>query len=271
MRQRLLALLLLLGSWSSYTHAMDFTFCEWVSDSVRTTASKLCLTGEIKAGDTQRFLELIRLDHINVYTASGRVYLDSDGGDVREAMSLAKVLGSLYPVVYVENACASSCLLLYLSGAFRLTIDGGRVGIHRPTFESTYLQALPVTEAKLAYVAAETEFREYVTSNGLPQSLYEQLMATPSTTVYWLSAADLSLIGVNPPYLQEKILASCGLLLPKAKGDLTTSAAKDFFRCFDSLVDDERLQFLRSVAIPREEDVWDAAKKAMDEALKRKP
>jgi ATP-dependent protease ClpP protease subunit len=242
---------------------MDFTLCEWVRDSTRSAASKLCLTGEIRAGDTQRLLELIRSDHVNVYTASRMVSLDSRGGDVREAMSLAKVLGALYPFVYVEKSCASSCLLLYLSAAYRVAVHGGRVGMHRPTFESSYLQGLPVAEAKREYAAAETEFHNYVTGNGLPESLYERLMATASTTVDWLSAADLRLIGVNPPYLQEKILASCGTLVPKAEGDITASAANRFFSCFNNLVDDERLKFVQSVAIPEEKTLETILEKAL--------
>ena len=54
-------------------------------------------------------------------------------------------------------------------------------------------------------------------------------MATDSTSVYWLSKADLLLIGVNPPYLQEKLIATCYSELPEATADLDRDAANRFY------------------------------------------
>ena len=128
------ALLLLAWLLCPRTEAMDFTLGDFVSDSTTTVATKLSLTGEIEAGDTERFSGAgdFRFGQCCHFASEGLSRFERRR--CGEAMSLAKALGALYPNVYVTNSCASSCLLLYLAGAFRTVQHGGRVGVHRPTF-----------------------------------------------------------------------------------------------------------------------------------------
>lgn len=127
-------------------------------------------------------------------------------------MKMAEILKTLYPYIDVKGKCASSCVLLWLSGAIRVT-NHGAIGIHRPYFNPEYFRGLSVTEAKKRYSTMSKEYRTFVLRQGLPRSLYEKLNATPSEDMYWLTTQDIKLIGTSPPYFEEKILATCGEFL----------------------------------------------------------
>lgn len=171
------------------------------------SARKIKISGEIKPGDNEKLVDFIRTNPRDAYT--GIIYLSSKGGDIREAMKLAKTLKGLYKPVAVDDVCASSCLLLYLAGGMRYVLDG-RLGVHRPYFRNDYFDQLPLVKAEAEYKKMERDFFDFVMSQGLPRSIYEKLLATPSTEVYWLTEADLALIGISPPYLEEKFIAACG-------------------------------------------------------------
>jgi hypothetical protein len=187
---------------------------EQIADVESHTVMRLVISGTIEQGDSARLLALARSSPVSLYLATGSVLLDSNGGDVREAMRLADTLKSLYPVIGVRpnGKCVSSCLLLWLSGAMRVA-EPGSIGIHRPYFAPAYFRGLTMTDAESQYEAMSDSFRSFVLRQGLPQSLYEKLLATPSEGVYWLTSQDIRLIGPGPPYFQERLLASCGELI----------------------------------------------------------
>jgi hypothetical protein len=179
-------------------------------------AQKIKISGEIQQGDNEKLVNFIRTNPMDALT--GKIYLSSNGGDVREAMKLAQTLKRIYKIIIVDDVCASSCLLLYLSGGMRI-VNKGRLGVHRPYFKNAYFDQLPLVKAEVEYKKMERDFYDFVTSQGLPRSIYEKLLATPSTEVYWLTSNDLALIGMSPPYLEEKIIAACGAV-PKNLTDM---------------------------------------------------
>ena len=203
----------------------DFIF----SEDKDNKAVVIKLSGKIEPGDYKMVLRLLTPG--TPITLWAHVYgfeLDSPGGDVREAMLIADALRDIYPHIRVKGTCASSCVLLYLAGAARSVKPGSRVGIHRPFFPKEYFTSLKASAAEQRYSEMEKSFREYVLHQGLPPSLYEKLLATPSTEVYWLNRDELLLVGEFPPFYQELMEARCNTKNALAKPGDTDG----FWKCY---------------------------------------
>lgn len=190
--------------------ALDFAYSERFDSGI---ARKLRISGRIVAGDHQKFLDFLRANPKDAVVGSSIIALESPGGDIKEAMALASTLKDLYPRIHVTGVCASSCLLLWLSGSARHLEKAGRIGIHRPSFLPEYFRGLSVKDAEKQYLTMSDGYRQFILGQGLPQSLYERLMATSSTEVHWLDPREIDLISIRPPYYDEKVKASCGRYL----------------------------------------------------------
>jgi hypothetical protein len=202
------------------SHAMNF---EWTGryeifeehDSENSGAALHArFSGKIMPGDYKKFLNFIRQSPKDTWWGLEKIDLDSTGGDVQEAMLLAKALADLYPTTIVRKdaICASACVLLWLSGSSRIVepLSNARIGIHRPVYSTDgYYKGLSLKDAQQQYAKATDSFNEFVLKQGLPESLIEKLMATSSNEIYWLSPAELSLIGSSPPFFAEKFSATC--------------------------------------------------------------
>ena len=94
----------------------------------------LVLSGEIIPGDADRLLTKI-LDDENRFLEQNKILLASDGGDVAEALKIAKLIKSLYTrvvVIPLTGRCVSACFFIYAAATQR-EADGDRlVGINRP-------------------------------------------------------------------------------------------------------------------------------------------
>ncbi|HEU0219307.1 MAG TPA: hypothetical protein VFQ98_00710 [Gallionella sp.] len=243
MKKLMLSVILLFANSAS---ALEFTYTSRFADGsvFDGIANQLTISGVIVQGDAQRFADFVNQSPKDAWIALKRVRLDSPGGDVLEAMKLAEILHGLYPSMWVTRGkrCASSCLLLWLAGSSRGFDNGGQVGIHRPTFTPEYLRKLTLKESEKQYEIMSNTFRAFVLKQGLPQSLYEKLIATPSTSLYWLNDSDMQLIGTYSPYYEEKLRNTCGPLgngreheFRKCESSLTIrSKAKEFDRIVGS-------------------------------------
>src|ERR1700734_56931 len=94
----------------------------------------LVFSGEINPGDYDALLSKIMADP-NRFLEQNKLILASDGGDVAEAMKIAKLVKSLYTAVIVgplTGRCVSACFLIYAAASQR-EADGERlIGINRP-------------------------------------------------------------------------------------------------------------------------------------------
>jgi hypothetical protein len=94
--------------------------------------SVLAGEGEILAGDAAR-LEAA----LNLVTRDSRgnkiLFLNSPGGMVQEALMMSRIIETnrVTTVVPPGYVCASACAqILFIAGAFRMVIDGGKLGLH---------------------------------------------------------------------------------------------------------------------------------------------
>lgn len=230
-------------STSSVVQALEFETIERYPNGLAKTTR---ISGEIKVGDYEKFIKFLNLPSPvlgvpDSFMGMALIQLESNGGNVLEAMKIATKLKTIMPLINVEGNCTSSCLLLWMSGSQRfvgLQKNSGRIGIHRPTLPAEELRKLSNHKTELLYKEMNAKFKDFVLEQGLPLSIYEKLIATSSQEIYWLNESELKLIGSSPPYFVEKIFASC---LNKNDPRYMVNNANDGGKCIFKLSSKDRI------------------------------
>jgi hypothetical protein len=176
----------------------------------------LVVSGEIVPGDYDRLLSKI-LDDQNRFLAQNKIILASDGGDVAEALKIAKLLKSLLTEVIVgplTGRCVSACFFIYAAAGQRET-DGERlIGINRPYLaDPDAVSAPPVEVAGVAVAGVEsqalTQVRAFLRENAVPTYLVDEMFRRASDEVYWLSADDEKNLGYKSASFQQYLRTQC--------------------------------------------------------------
>ena len=204
-----------------------------------TVISECCVTNKIEAvrfhgpirrDDSKKVLEIIEKYREKIIF----VFLDSIGGDIREAMIIGRLVNRFHLTTYVEEGdkCFSACLAIFVAGDRKLPM--GTMGIHRPRFKAQYFANLELGEAKKKYDEMLEEFAKYLRSFHVTESMIDDMIATPSSDIKKLSWRHLErykLPGENPAF-KEWLWAKCGGLSQKDNDVLTA------YRGGPSLFDD---------------------------------
>jgi hypothetical protein len=175
----------------------------------------LVFSGEIEPGDYDRLLSKI-LDDENRYLTQNKLILASDGGDVSEAMKIAKLVKSLYSEIIVgpqTGRCVSACFLIYAAAHQRGTEGERLIGINRPYIvdpSSESLSAATSADAGIAESGALAQVRIFLQENEVPEYLIEELFRHASDDAYWLSTDDEKKLGSRSRALREYLAAKCG-------------------------------------------------------------
>lgn len=153
------------------------------------------LEGPIQRGDGSKFIRAI-LEKLPVTTF---LDLNSDGGDLLEAIEFAKTLQvlNIITVVSPRNRCNSACVVLLAAGASR--IPSGKIGIHRPYNVANLTQR----EAKAMFDNAKKEVLPILEVSGISSLLWDLIVSTPSESVKFLTKTEkieLGLEGSSPAY-----------------------------------------------------------------------
>lgn len=186
------------------------------------------LTGSIVPGDARRLKEVF----VGSEGFLEILYLDSPGGDLREAMAIGRfvrraLLTTVAPLEYqpgnrfyprlgftdscqaLDCVCASACFVLWAAGANR---SGHVLSVHRPRFEPQYFSGLDLAAAQLEYGLALKSMEHYFQEMGIPDSYYDRMVNTPSTDLSILTNKDAEKLSVDryPPAIDEWLTAKCG-------------------------------------------------------------
>jgi hypothetical protein len=103
--------------------------------------------------------------------------------------------------------CASACFLIWSSGVAR---HGNFVGIHRSYFKDYgQIANMSAVDYQRRYEAAEGLYKSYLKEVEIPDSIVQLLFAIPSTSMHYLTMAELQLVK-STPYLEEFTQARCG-------------------------------------------------------------
>ena len=189
----------------------------------------LVVSGEIVPGDYDRLLSRI-LDDPNRFLAENKIILASDGGDVAEALKIAKLVKSLFSEVIVgplTGRCASACFFIYAAANQRET-DGERlIGINRPYLVDSEAESPPAqlspprpspsppatsaspTDATGAESRALSRVRVFLQENAVPDYLVDEMFRRASDEVYWLSEDDQKNLGYKSPAFKQYLRSEC--------------------------------------------------------------
>jgi hypothetical protein len=176
------------------------------------SAGILVLSGEIIPGDYDRLLKKIFLDQ-DRFLVQNTIILASNGGDVAEAIKIARLLKSMFTEVQVgplTGRCVSACFLIFAAANERITDGEGLIGIHRPYIVDTQLASLSPTEAAIVENKILKQARGYLQENDVPTYLVEEMFRRSSNDVYWLSEHDVENLGFRPPAADQYLVAKCG-------------------------------------------------------------
>ena len=172
----------------------------------------LVISGEIDPGDYERLLAKIAADR-NRFMSANKLILASNGGDVAEAIKIARFAASLYIMVSVgpqTGPCVGACFLIYAAAAERAT-DGGRlIGLHRPALEESVSARLSPADAEALEHQALARVREFLDANAVPETLVGEMFRRAADDVYWLSPQDEAMLGNKSPAFRSLLAQKCG-------------------------------------------------------------
>jgi hypothetical protein len=124
---RLIVSFLALAAFGEPVSAMEFKIIS-TTEGLRIVSA----AGPIVAGDTERLVvALLSADRDSF--GYKRLSLSSVGGQVSEAIKMVAVMDQekITTIVGPKAECASACAqILFLSGAHRFVLEGGRLGLH---------------------------------------------------------------------------------------------------------------------------------------------
>lgn len=247
----ILFLIAFLSLRSVFASEITYSFINPISGE-KSSGSFLMLRGEIRSGDYNYLLDVL-LKQPYPFLTNRTLVLSTPGGDVEEAMKIARFVKGVYGHVVVGRAtgtCASSGFLIFASGAIRDALPR-TVGIHRPYVDPRRLTSLSPNQAVALQNDAFRRARSYLQELQIPTNLIDTMFQRASSEVYWLSRAELEdQIGFHAPWYEEFLIAQCGL--DKAvtkeyfKGDNPSLLDRvlRFDRCGDKLTSKEAEGFL---------------------------
>lgn len=216
----------------------------------------ILISGEIRTGDTERFRQFITENADSELKLP--VHLDSPGGNLAEALELAKLLRDLLQdtEVFKPAHCVSACFFLYLAGTHRTAFGPPHptLGIHRPYISPEITRGLPLHQAEAVNRKIYDRAESWLKAERVPQAIIDKMFNSASESVYWLSDDEIEAIGYRPPWLEEWVLAKCpGLLaaenqLMSDPHDATKNAVfKRFSECENGALYDDRRRALNAI------------------------
>ena len=196
------------------------------------TCTTISISGEIVAGDSQKFFDLLRQNHPFVDT----VKLNSPGGEAFEAMTIGHWIRKYYlstwaPYTLPKSVsmpvpgelpqvcegkdcfCASSCFLIWAAGRVRI---GDVLGVHRPTIRSEQFDNLPPDQAAEFYKKLLSRMHAYLNEMEIPEKYIQNMTDTESGSVYWTTKAEAETM-LDVPSISESFSATCGGLTKEEK------------------------------------------------------
>lgn len=169
------------------------------------------LRGEIVEGDANRLEELI--PEVKARTNSFysidlprvRLYLESDGGNLIEAMKIGRLVRSemIETVIDVDKSCSSACVFVFAAGVERTMLYGAELGLHRPYFPKELFAGLDYNESQELYQKISDKASEYLNEMGASESLFSRMLSISSKSVRFIDedeARDFGIAGDYPAF-----------------------------------------------------------------------
>jgi hypothetical protein len=124
------------------------------------------------------------------------VVLDSSGGLFDESNQIAKLIADHHLDTYVQHECSSACTVAFLAGKRRCISETAKMGFHAGRSLAT--------APSISMRGLESVQRNEYAKAGLPLGFIDRILATPSTTLWVPSHAELSDAHVLTPDCPHK-------------------------------------------------------------------
>jgi hypothetical protein len=196
----------------SISKAMNFSITYKVdSASGISVPFSLAMNGKIEIGDYDKLLSFIRHNPYDTYFSLAVIKIQSNGGDLVEAIKIGGLLKSLRGRVFAEKQCVSACFFILAMASTHSgdTATARSVGVHRPYFDREHFAKLSPSQAEAKYNALEKSAKEILVSAKVPQTLIDKMFSVPSSSVYWLSPEEEAALGTFSPGFEELVNANC--------------------------------------------------------------
>lgn len=168
------------------------------------------MRGDIVSGDADRFLITFAQ-----WDVPPRIFhIDSKGGDLKEAMSIGRIVRESQIPLWTGENCLSACVFVYVAGVERNA--RGTIGLHRPYFDPSYYAGLNSTDAAEQYKGLSKDAREYLEAMGTSRTLIDKIFDTGSDKIDTFSAGEANeAFGKRAPFYDEWLAAKCGRYSPR--------------------------------------------------------
>lgn len=181
----------------------------------------IILKGEIQPGDSEKLRGVLAMapSSSDIFRT---LVLNSPGGDVYEAFKLAEIVRlnlletgnarQLSATLQEGFVCASACFLVLVSGAKRIiyTAGNGKVGLHRPYLSPSHYENADTRTVAAKQQEAMIKVRQYLTAEGIPQKLIDEMMNRSSKEVFWITHFGItSNIPTIAAWYEELLIAKC--------------------------------------------------------------
>ena len=144
---------------------------------VSNNGKAIIISKGLGTGSAKLFDQL--LSHTSSVTS---VILNSSGGRIMEATSIAKTVTRLKLDTYVENECVSACTYIFLAGRDRAATPNAKIGFHQPYF--------PGVSGEQQKLMTQDMIDQYKQS-GLSDQFLQRVWETPPEDMWYPSHEDL--------------------------------------------------------------------------------
>lgn len=196
----------------------DFVRAASFETSLSETSADIHISGPIAKGDSEKLKhELSNIKREDRYV--NRIFLNSPGGYVAEAIAIGRLLRSNRVATIApeksesNNQCASACALIWAAGIYRV----GTVEVHRSYIDDEQ-GGTSFDDWEQALDLSHNAIKEYLSEMRLPESFTTSTFQTKSTSLKSVNAADFGI--VFDPIFEEFIISKCGDGLNREEHDV---------------------------------------------------
>lgn len=149
--------------------------------SVSDDGKSVSISGIITAGSSERFIEATSQS-----SALEEVYINSPGGRVADALSIAKYIEERNLNTIVVSKCTSACPIIFLAGKNRKILAPGKIGFHNLYDPISYNNEMD-----------DRVLRSYLLSRGLPLEFIEKVSKIDRYNMYYPEIKELQTLNVT--------------------------------------------------------------------------
>lgn len=214
---------------SCLAHSAEFV----IERSSKEFGLGISIRGQINRGDFDRFKRfLLENDALKGY--ANKVWLNSPGGDVVEAMRFADLFDKSSAAVNVGpySKCYSACVFMFAGAASRTVFPLGELGVHRLVLSS---EEVAYAREKAVVVQASEDVYTFLTRQGMPQDIVARMRETPASEIFVFDFFELRhRRSLDNPIYVDIVEKRCGKIPPEGR-----------LAQVDGVLDDQRLAPLR--------------------------